>query len=121
VSVIRDLNDAADYFRIYSVTTTATGELDYLPTAKTKVALTASAARVDYKGNPSNIYTMVFGPASYREDRYDNLKLTLGWTPWDRFSVTASQALSTRNSSEPQFQFRDWTTELDLQYRIGPW
>jgi hypothetical protein len=121
ISINRDLNDAADYFRIYTITTTATGELDYLPTAKTQIALTASAARIGYKGSPLNFYTIVFGPAGYREDRYDNVRLSLGWTPWDRFSVTLSQALSTRNSSEPQFQFRDWTTELDLQYRIGPW
>ena len=120
VQVTRDLNAASDYDRIYTVTTSAQGQLSYAPTHKTQLSISARASRIDYKGDPQNFFTLAFGRGKYREDRYDNVKAALSWNPTPRATVQLSQVLDTRNSNEPGFQYRDWTTELDLQYRIGP-
>lgn len=120
LSVGRDLGDAYDFDRIYTVTTTTRAELTYDPTVKTEVGLSAGMRRVQYKGDATNLYTRVFGLSPYREDRYDDLKASLTWMPRYGLTLQLAQILGTRNSNEPGYQYRDWRTELDIQYRIGP-
>jgi len=121
ITVARDLNEVSDFDRIYTVTTMASGELSYAPTFKTQLAVTANAQRVDYRGDPRNFFTAVFGRGKYREDRYDAVKTSFTWAPTDHLTIQLSEALGTRNSNQPHLQYRDWTTGLDLKYWIGPW
>ncbi len=115
----RDLNDGGDLDRIYTVTTTLRGEAHYKITYKSELAVVASAARTDFKGDPAILYTRIFGFATYREDQYSNLKASWNWAPRERWSIELAQILGTRNSNRAGFQFRDWKSELNLQYRIG--
>jgi hypothetical protein len=121
LTVARDLNAVTDYDRIYTVSTNTRGRLSYKPTFKTEVGLEGNVTRVRYQGDPQNFYTLVYGRAAYREDRYDGLKFTLAWTPRDRWTIQVAQILDMRNSNAAGFQYRDWMTQLTLQYLIGPW
>jgi hypothetical protein len=121
LGVARDLNSVNDYNRIYTVSTDTHAKLRYQLTFKTQATLEAHATRVRYQGNPQNFFTAVFGPAPYREDRYDSLKFALGWNPSDRLTIQLAQALDARNSNTAGFQYRDWITQLSLEYVIGPW
>jgi hypothetical protein len=121
LSVARDLNAISDYNRIYTVSTDSRCKLRYQPTFKTEVSVEANATRVRFQGDPRNFLTFVLGPAPYREDRYDGVRIVLGWTPRDRLTLRVAQILDTRNSNVANFQYRDWLTQLSVEYMIGPW
>jgi hypothetical protein len=121
LSVSRDLNAVNDFNRIYTVSTDSRFKLNYQPTVKTDVSLEANATRVRFQGDPKSFFTFLFGPAPYREDRYDGLKIALSWLPRDRLTFRLAQILDTRNSNTPDFQYRDWLTQLTVEYVVGPW
>jgi len=121
LSVTRDLNAVSDYNRIYTVSTDTRCKLSYQPTFKTEVSVEANATRTRFQGDPRNFFTLLFGRASYREDRYDGVKIALGWTPRERLTLQLSQVLEARNSNVAAFQYRDWLTQLNIEYLIGPW
>lgn len=121
LKVSRDLNAVNDYNRIYTVSTDTRAKVIYKPTFKTEAAIEAYATRVRYQGNPQNFFTLVYGPAPYREDRYDGLKFTFSWTPRIPWTIQLAQVLDSRNSNTAGFQYRDWMTILTVQYVTGPW
>jgi hypothetical protein len=121
LGVTRDLNAINDFNRIYTVSTGAQAAMRYAVTAKTQATIEAHATHVSYQGNPANFFTLSFGAAPYRVDRYQGFKFALAWTPRENLTVQLAQVLDARNSNTTGFQYRDSVTQLSLEYRIGPW
>jgi len=120
LNVGRDLNEVIDAFRIYSVTTNSQASLTYELSAAIQLTAGADASRVDYKGVPQNLLTFLYGPGPSRVDKYLDVKLGVAWLPRDRVTVRLDLVASRRNSTLQEYQFEDLSTQLGLQYRIGP-
>lgn len=121
LGVAHSLNEVDDYNRLYTVSTTESLSLHYALSAKVQITAGADMSRAIYKGDPHNFFTAIFGPASPRDDLYRDARLGVAWTPRDRWLVRLDETLTQRNSSQPGFEFSDFSSQLTLQYQIGPW
>jgi len=117
--ISRDLNGIDDLFRIYTISTSARAGFGYAVSTKVQFEAGENASRSDYKGDPSNLYTLFFGPAPARIDRERDIYSRLIWSPRDRWNIQLQQMLSHRTSTTTGFDFRDRTVQIQLSYRVG--
>jgi hypothetical protein len=115
----RDLNSFDDAFRIYTVTTSAQVSAAYQAASKILVTLGADAYRMNYKGEPQNLLTFLYGPAPPRYDTMWDYRIDLSWSLSDRWMFKFDSTLARRTSTEADFSFRDVLNVVTLQYRIG--
>ncbi len=113
----RDLNAVDDFDRIYSVSDVHRASLTHSLSAKLALGFELSRQRVDYAGDPENFLTLLFGQRPARADRIDEARLSLVWTPRERWQVQVALADSQRDSNQPGLQYRSRSAHLALQYR----
>lgn len=119
LKVARDLNSIDDAFRIYTVTNSAQASVLYAVTPKLGLTVGADGYRMNYRGEPHNLLTFLYGPAPPRYDTMWDYRAELAWTVFDRATIKLDSTLSKRTSTEPNFSFRDVLNMVTVQYRIG--
>jgi hypothetical protein len=117
ISSQRDLNAVDDFDRIYSVSQVHRVSLVHSPSTKLSVGLDLSRQQIDFRGDPQNVFTRFFGQRPPRDDRIDEARASLAWTPRERVQLQLSAARSERKSNLESLQYRATTVSLRLQYR----
>jgi hypothetical protein len=114
---VRDLNAVDDFDRLYAVTRVQRASLVYALSSKLTAGIEVSRQRTDYRGDPSNFLTRLIGQRPARADRAEEQRVTLAWTPRDRWRVNAGYSRLTRRSNLSTLDFDANLTQLGLEYR----